>query len=187
MRRPILTAALAIAALLPLAAAAQPGPSGVPDLSPGARVRLTAPAIEGEFHVLDATRDTLVVQRQPGAPVHRVAVGAIQRLDVSRGRRSAMAGFGRGFLIGAGIGAVTGAVSGFADGDDDDASFFSMSAEAKALGGGLFLGLGGGLVGGVVGLGVRGERWERVVAAPRVALVAPPAGRGIGVRVAGAF
>lgn len=187
MRRPLLAAALATAVLLPLAAAALPAQSIVAAVGPGARVRLVAPAVEGEFFVLSATPDTLVVQRDPAAPVHRLAVASLQRLDVSRGRRSAGSGLGRGFLIGAGIGAAVGVASGLASGDDEPGGWFSMSAEDKALGGGVFVGAAGGVIGGLVGLFVRGERWDRLATAPRLALAVPPAGRGVGLRVAGAF
>lgn len=185
MRRPMLAAALALAALAPLAAAplAAQAPA---DSGARVRVRVALPRIAGTFHVLAATPDSLVLQRDPGSPVHRVAVASIERLDVSRGPRSAGAGFGRGLLIGGLIGAGVGIATGLASGSDDPGGFLAMDAEAKALGGGLVLGVGGGLVGGLIGALAPGERWQRVEPG-RVAVVAPPGGRGVGLRLAGAF
>lgn len=182
MHRP-LRAALALAAL-PLAALPLRAQLA---LEPGERVRVVAPALRGTFYVVATTRDSLVVQQDPTAPAHRLAVAEVERLHVDRGRRSTLGGFGRGFAIGGGIGAALGVVSGLASGDDEPGGWFHMSAEDKALGGGLLLGAGGGLVGGLIGALAPGERWERVPTGPRVALVAPPGGRGVGVRIAGAF
>ena len=182
MRRRLQPAALALA----LAALAAPPAAAQAPVDPGARVRVDAPTVDGTFWVVAATRDTLVLQRDSAGPAHRVPVAAIRRLDVSRGRRPPLARFGRGLLIGAGIGAAVGVVSGLASGDDPQ-GFLSLTAEEKAVAGGVLAGVGGATIGGLVGVLGRGERWERVDTGPRVALVAPPAGRGVGVRLAGAF
>lgn len=178
---PALAPALAAALLLaPVAALAQA------HVVPGARVRLAGPGIDGTFHVVHVVPDTMVVQRDPAAPALRVALADLQRMDVSLGRRTALGGFGHGVLVGAGVGAAIGVASGLASGDDDPGGWFAMSAEQKALGGGILAGGAGGLIGGIVGLAVRGERWERA-AIPGARVSVAPAGRGVAVRIAGAF
>lgn len=187
MRRPFraarATLAPALAAALLLAPAAAHAQA---HLVPGARVRLAGPGVDGTYHVVHVVPDTLVVQRDSTAPTLRVALADLQRAEVSLGRRSAFGGFGRGFLIGAGAGAALGVASGLASGDDDQAGWFAMSAGEKAVAGGVLLGGAGGLVGGIIGLAARGERWEHA-ALPGARVSVVPAGRGVAVRIAGAF
>jgi len=179
MRRPLSTAALALAVLL--APAASLGAQAAP-VDSGARVRIVSPTIRGVYRVVASSADTLVLQYAPASPLRHVPVAAIERLDVDR-PRPAGARIGRGLMIGAGIGAGIGVIVGLAAGDDPD-GWSSAGDNAAVLGflGGVVGGVAGALVGGLGS----GERWVPVELG-RMTLVAPPVGRGVGLRVAGAF
>jgi hypothetical protein len=91
--------------------------------------------------------------REPNGQV--VPFGNVREVVVVKRGRGALEGLGIGALIGAG----TGAVMGLASGDDQCEGFclFQMTAEEKAVVGGILMGSLGGLVGLVVGA-VRGSR-----------------------------
>ena len=162
-RRPILAAALALAAAAPLRASRPSTPEGASASSPRRRRHLW---------VLGSTADRPPPSR-PGRPVPASPpFRGDPSADVSLGRRSAARGFGRGLLIGGGIGAGVGIVAGLASGDDDEVGFLAMTAQEKALAGGVVAGLVGGVVGGLIGALGPGERWERVDSG-RIAVVAP--------------
>jgi len=78
--------------------------------------------------------------------VHALPTSDVTSVEIKRGGRGALEGMGIGFLSGATIGAF----GGFASGDDPP-GWFSMTAEQKAAGGGLVLGLSGAIIGLPVG------------------------------------
>jgi hypothetical protein len=145
----------------------------------GLRVRVTAAGaaepLTGTLAFQDAT--TIALLRAPGdtalVPLH-----AVERLEVSRGRRSnAGRGLRRGALIGAAVGAVLGVAL-----MADDGGYFDYGAEAIPLGA-----AGGAMYGSVIGLVVgalsRSEQWAEVPARP--AIVLGPTGGGVaaGIRL----
>ena len=183
-RRP--TAALAAALLLAAAPlAAQPAPAALPDT--GARVRV----VLVDRHRVVGT----LVAREPGRWLVRRARGdtvavtplAVERLDVSLGRRSVARAFWRGAGVGALVGGGVTAV-GFgvlaASGNLRCTDCFFPPVLVVGIGG-TALTVGTTLVGGVIGSFVR-ERWTSVPlpAETRVGVVAVPGGAGVGVRLA---
>lgn len=93
---------------------------------------------------------TIVVQNWNDSISQEIPIGKIDKLKF---RRKGAIGMGAG--IGTGAGILIGLVSGYADGDDTpnpDAWFdFSLTAEEKATGGAIGLGILGGAVGSVIG------------------------------------
>jgi len=176
MRSPLRPALLALALSVcpPIVAAQQPWP-----LEPDQRVRISSPGARGVF-VVQSVGSGEIMLAQASGEVLTVSSGSITRLDVSRGPRPRSAGFGRGLAFGFIGGALVGIVTGLADGDDvcEPGSWciLQMSAEEKALAGGVAFGALGGLAGGVVGAALPGERWQRV--APRAHLTLTPAPGG---------
>lgn len=137
-------------------------------VTPGSRIRASAPSVSSKPFVGDVVAwesDFLVVDArvwQKGTRLNqqvKVAIGSLTKLEVSRGHKSRfLRGLGYGFLIGAAAGTVIGAASG----DDDPSEWFAMSAGEKAVVGAVSLGLLGGIVGGVIGLSSPAEKWEEV-------------------------
>lgn len=141
----------------------------LPPLAPGQRVRVTAP--QHGFQrtaatLLDIRSDTLYVLRVQARSIRgrvvswdsltsAVPVAAIERLDVSRGRRSRWL---QGLGIGMAVGGATGALIGLASGDDEG----GFSAGDNAAIAGIGLGVVGGVVGVLVGAVSRGDRWQEV-------------------------
>jgi len=159
MTRLLIPTLLALACTVP--AFAQASAQAPSQVRPGDGVRVTSPTASGRFVLHEMDAKTLTLRDSSGAAV-RVPLASVTKLSVSLGRRSA----GRGALRGAGLGfaggAVSGIILGFVDGDDPSGGFPSLTAEEKALGYGLLLGVGSGLVGAVVGLASPGEQWESV-------------------------
>jgi len=149
-------------------------------LKPGAKVRMTAPALglnERIGRVQELTGDTLVAQvdamRQGRLQLEmlHVPMSSITKLDVTTGRRGH-------WLEGAGIGFLFGVVTGAASGDDPSDQWFAYSAGEKAMMGGL----GFGLIGAGVGALIKSDKWSEVpLDQVRPRLVAQQDGVGVGV------
>ena len=152
MRRATLL--IAVLVLTPLTTAAGQGAIA----APGARIRVSAQGLAttqvvGTVVALHA--DTLVLAPQSGRGLLALPLESVQRLDVSRGRKS-LAG------AGAGIGGVIGAVSGAVWGAASCAEPSFVAPEQCAIMGGLLVGAGGALLGAVVGALSKTERWQEV-------------------------
>ena len=151
---------------------------GTPWVTPGAKVRVTAPTLGLDAQVgrVRETRgDTLVLETDVMRGGHlradtvHVAMATVTRLDVRTG--------GRGhWLEGAGIGLALGLAIGAAS---DDGSSRAYAPSAPAMGGGLL-----GILGAVIGGSIKSDRWSEMPldrVQPR--LVALQDGVGIGVAV----
>ena len=178
-RSPVAVVAALLAATAAAPAAAQPEV-----LVPGVRVRVSAPkhharALTGSLVRVEndsiwiralrqgsawrlGERDASAATGGAAAPdtLWVAPVDALTRLDVSRGRRSRLAGMawgaGKGILYAGGVGAVVGTVI------PDDNEFLYESPAGGAVFWGIFLGTLGGGVGALYGLASPGERWQRV-------------------------
>ncbi len=153
-----------ILALLPLASL---GAQEISDkITPGTRVRVSAPAVAknrivGTVVSVDSTR--IVLQATPSTdhqpPPLTVPWAAMQRLELSQGRKwsggRTAAGAGIGLLAGALVGAGIGAVAPSPSFDEDDGQAVS------ALVGGI-VGAGSGLVLGAIIGALPHERWQMV-------------------------
>jgi hypothetical protein len=144
-------------------------------LREGDRVRVSAEAATGIFIVLRLTGDTLVVHPPESSENLRLPFNSLQRLELSRGARSAGARAIRGAGIGMAIGGGAGVTIGLASGDDRD-GFIRFTAVDKALIFGVLLGGAGAIAGSIAGLASPGERWERVRLQERVAFSMSHAG-----------
>lgn len=161
------------------------GAQPVPGVSPGRRVRVTAPTVGAKG--LDATvesirGDTLVLRvivdpwlARYGYPVDtgvRVALGVVERLEVRRSVR------GSRLATGFAVGVISGAALGFALGNDE---FPVREALATTLA----------PVGGLVGLVtayVSAERWQPVpLEGPGVGVGARRRGPGIALGLSAIF
>jgi hypothetical protein len=178
--KPFLVAVL-LAAAVPVAAQ-EPA-----HVSTGDKVRLT-PTGAGRFKatVLDVQPDALVVRLGEGAP-RRIALSGLSRLEVARGRRGHVL---QGALIGFLPGFVLGAYAGNALGCDDQGA--DCTDVGAAVAGGLMAGGVTALAGGLVGLAVRGDRWQKVElpagrTAPKVAAALAPLPGGVGARITLSF
>ena len=126
-----------------------------PVVKPGDRVRIMAPSVSrapfaGTLVTLQT--DSLVVQG--GANTWRLSLASVERVELSRGRKSnVLLGAGIGLLVGAGIGAMIGSGC--------DTELFATKGECIALGAGVFGGAGA-LVGAISGALTRTERWAEV-------------------------
>jgi hypothetical protein len=166
-------------AVLVLAAATAAAADEAAAVAAGDKVRL-APAGGRRFSavVVEAEGDTLMVRTSPDGPPTRVPLAGLRRLEVARGRRGhvlqgTLIGFVPGFLFGAYVGNVLGC--------DDQGPH--CSDPGAALAGGAMVGGITAVAGGLVGLAVRGDRWQDVaVARPRarvgVSVLPVPGGRG---------
>jgi hypothetical protein len=141
---------LATFASLPIASAQSPL------LTPGARLRVSAPPAnisESKGTLLQATADSITIAFY-GRPVPvTLPIADVSLLHVTTGKNR-----GVGLLRGAGLGLVAGALVGFALGsaaEEDCAE--DCWALGAALGGGA-----GFVVGGIVGVVVAPDRWETV-------------------------
>lgn len=167
-------ALLLFSALTPVRAPAQ-------ILSPGARLRITAPAQQVDRRVaslIAARGDTLTVRYEGAADPVNLPVGQLTRVEVSRGRHGHL-------LTGAVAGLVAGTVVGGAIGasyDDEESAWVSPIIFVLAAG----LGASAGLVaGGVTGAAIRTERWVTIppsLLRPTVGMWRPAEG-GLGLRV----
>jgi hypothetical protein len=163
MRCPLHVALLAMALAVgaPLLVAQQPFP-----MEPDQRVRISSSGQRGVFVVQTVGSGELMLVEVASGRVLTISNGSITRLDVSRGARPRSAAFGRGFTLGFTGGALVGIATGIAAGDDvcppSSWCLFQMSAEEKALAGGIGFGALGGLAGGIIGAAWPGERWQRI-------------------------
>jgi hypothetical protein len=163
------------------------------ELQPGAKVRVTAPALLGgvyEAVVGSRTADTLALVRS-GSPTLQVPVSALSSASLSRGR-SRSAGAKRGVLWGAGIGLAVGALA-VATSEEFRTECYSSRSDIYVLNCGgptraqavASVTLGGAIWGLGIGALVGRERWEALSVAPRVGAVlkGAPGGVRLGLRV----
>ena len=147
-------------------------------LKPGAKVRITAPALGmservGRLQVLNG--DTLVVQveaRRQGrlqVGVLQVPMPAIAKLDVRTGRRGH-------WLEGAGIGFALGLALGAASGEGSSDSHVEIPTPLAA-------GISVGILGAIIGQSIKSDKWSEVpLDQLRPRLIAQQDGRvGLGV------
>lgn len=134
-------------------------------VSPGDRVRVTAPRVDlskGIGTVAALGADTILVAVEGGANALALPLSDVKKLEVYRGTKSqAGRGAGIGFLVGAGMGTLLGALgSGMCgmEGDPEPGCVAGFTIGAALLGGGvgLLLGVGIGAASG------RTDRWETV-------------------------
>ena len=170
---------------------------GAPALTPGQRVRVTAPAagLDRTVGTIRAVRGRVIVlepewarpaRSRPGRPADslgvQVSLDSVRSLEVSLGTRSH-------FWSGAGTGAVVGGV-GLAIVGAASAStcqgFICFSPAAVAGAGLVAGGLIGGLLGGIIGAAIITDRWVNVpLGGDRLSLRVAPGGRlGLGASLA---
>ena len=151
-------------------------------LTPGQRVRLTAPSlgIERQPAVVEERRgDALVVAADSAMSI---PVTSLTRLEVYQGRHGHFwKGAGIGFLAGAVAGALLGPLLAECPSYGCDTS----PAVQGAVGGVVF-GVAGGVVGGVLGAFARSDRWEEVPLG-QLGLRAVPRHDGFGIAVGARF
>jgi hypothetical protein len=168
-RRPIMRTIPLLFTLTVLAST----PAIAQPLNPGSTVRLQAGPITGEFTVLEATSELLVVRSRHQSAEYSIPMDAVRRLDllveiprserVRRGARGGLiAGSTIGVLAGFGVGA---ALQGDPMFDVSTASILAGAAMFGAVGG--LVGLG---VGSIAGHNAPTEHWQRVPLAGGVAV-----------------
>jgi len=175
-----------------------PNPESIVWLTPGQRVRVTAPSagiINQTGTLVGMAGDSIVlrglgVKRSDSATVpdssrRAVPLGSVTRFEISRGTESNRKGAA---LVGALIGAVGGGVLGGSGGCDLEIGFRVQHFSCAVLGA-----IGGAVVGGAAGAVVGGflhsEHWEQVpldqLQRVRVRIASPPRGRlGLGAFLA---
>ena len=168
---PVLALSLSLAAPL----AAQEEAPVLVEVDSLARVRVTQRATETHSPerftgaLVAAGRDSLVIGPDRMAGTLVLPVSAVERLEVSRGRRgvgrSALRGAKYGFLGGLAVSALFFVAVAVDDGDCGDCF---ISAEAAAAIGSVMVTSTATLVGGVVGALSPGERWVRVTVPVRI-------------------
>lgn len=172
----MLVAAVFAAAL----AGAEPPPSNWP--AAGERVRLTTLTSPGEQNgvVVETDAESLTVSLGVGKPPVRVPLGSVKRLEVARGRRTAVK---EGAIGGGVLGTVLGvlAVTGLSQALCEGGADCTASGEGYLVGAGIF-GVGGAGLGALIGLAIKKDRWERVPVG-RVRVGWEPARGGVGVQV----
>lgn len=174
---------LLLAALLPTFPAAASAQDLAP-VAPGSRIRILAapqllnPAdasrpwrradlLRGEFLVGSVRGDTLILHSRAGADGLPMPVSRLVRLEVNAGRRSPVAGLGRGMLGGLLVGGPLGGLAGLVSYSLEDRASCPVTCvrfgPEVAIAAGAVLGLAGGtVVGGIVGALRPGSRWEPV-------------------------
>lgn len=193
MMRTLIAAGLAVA-VTPLSAQSSRA------VQPGARVRVSAPALGKEklvAGVLSMRNDSLVVQVAGRTDSVALALNDLRSLERSKGMRRQ---FWRTFLLGTSAGvALGGAIGYMLPAEEEPSRLCYDSRDRKRVipcrphavrDGNVQLGMAvvggvGEIVGLVVGLKRRVERWERIEQSDwtsRVSLV-PAASRGLAVRV----
>lgn len=174
MRR---TVAFALALAVPAPAVSLDAQAVPVALAAGTRVRLTTDALgKGVYSVVRATADTLVVTPRGAAMPQSVPIAAVRRLEVSLGRRSRLAGAGRGAAYGLIGGVVTGVARGYLGGGTEAApgAEGDRSAGDNAALYGIIFGVLGGIGGSIVGVIRPGERWRRMSLQPSVGVLPNP-------------
>jgi hypothetical protein len=169
------------------------GGIAVAQVQPGARLRLTHPCDQtgqpgaggdrtgcrSEGTLVLWQGDTLTVAS--GQSITRYGVGAISRLQVSRGTRShRLAGAGIGFLAGGGVAAAVLYTGGSTSQCDQSANQDAMST-GECIGLTALGGLAGAGLGAIVGGFFRTERWEDVPLEQLRVSLGPLAGRRLGL------
>jgi hypothetical protein len=126
-------------------------------LASGARVRIFAPDLLGPGaligNVVALRGDTLVVRKaDAGGADLCLSLARLERLEVSRGRRSRGTGAALGFLLGAAVGAFYGEAGhpGLAHTDISETGETAIYAGVA------------GLLGAAIGAAVGGERWKHM-------------------------
>jgi hypothetical protein len=133
------------------------GAQGSPPLEPGSRVRVsvTEPGSRPFVGTLEALQDERLLLRVDEHS-HPIPIGAIRRVEVSRGRRSST----RWTAIGAIAGGAAGALAGGCLANRDDYGVLCGGQnDTKYVIGGITGGLAGGALAAWLG---RSERWETV-------------------------
>jgi hypothetical protein len=123
---------------------------------PGDRIRIWP--IDGpRVGILDSLQTGLIVLRGQ-APV---ALVPGQRIDIAVGLRGhGLEGVGIGFLVGGAIGAAAAKMRSDGSGSMD----IGAAVGGLAIGAGILVG--STIIGGIVGKGIKGDRWQRVVSWP---------------------
>lgn len=152
-----LAAAIALAAALisPPASAAQPA-----SLTPGARVRISAPDLDLRNRagkIVRATEDSVTIDFRGRRPPVTMPIESLSRMEVSTGKRS-RAGLARGVGIGLLIGAAIGSVIASALSEGTCADECQRGSRVLVRGGGVA----GAVLGGVIGVATAPDRWEEV-------------------------
>jgi hypothetical protein len=141
-----------------------------PPLHAGDQLRVRSGGGSARYAVVEAGRDTLLLERHAGGPRISLALADIRSLERSTGPRSRGQGMARhgaiGWLLGTGVGVGLGLVAG----DDPPNRIVSFSAGDKALAAGLIFGTLGGIIGAVAGAATPGEAWEPVRLPARVSI-----------------
>lgn len=180
---------LCAAMILFVAPSRLPAQRAIMDLQPGARVRVTIPALGGDR--LDAllsakTGDSLVLIRAGYSPM-TVAVSTITAADVYRGRSrgaGARRGVKWGAIIGAALGAlaIVGNTNYFDEVCEPPPGTCDRVSDVEAFAAFTLTGVG---YGAAIGAIARVNRWERLsLPDKRVSLLTDPARRQLGVRFA---
>lgn len=129
-------------------------------LSPGRRVRVTAPDHDmrgATGRVLRLTVDSLTIDRDGARPDVTLAVHAVTRIQVSTGKRHGLGfvqGAGAGFMIGTFVGIAFGALQYYSCSKEECELWFLLTVPAGA-GAGL-------IIGSIVGAARPPDRWEDV-------------------------
>jgi len=156
MRRPLVCLVVlgVMSGLAPQASAQSSLPIAVDQ-----RVRIWTDAANATTGRIIAVTPNTVRVAADGGDEASLAVAAIRRVEISRGRTSRGTGFKRGALRGALILASIGAVSNALQHEQigEDGATVTEAALLGIWSGGLF----GGLIGGAIGAARSGDRWEQ--------------------------
>lgn len=153
-------------------------------VSPGARVRVTAPALAskklvGTVQKLDA--DTLTLNVKGWRTPLLIPLRSLDCLEMSRERKSRfLQGLGAGVLVGIGAGLV-GYGYGLQQAEDPDNPTSEEEAGAGQIGilAGLAVGLPAALIGGVIGAMLNIEKWDKIPIRKARLGLKPYGGRGL--------
>lgn len=147
-------------------------PCAALEVSPGTRVRVTAPSIAehrivGTIVTIGADTLTLKTKRKVEpfilnsngqAETLAIPFASVTKLEVIRGKK-------RNVVKGAGIGVVVGGLSGvvygFSEGDDPPGGILGWTAKEKAAMLGIMGSLSGGVLGALIGALKTTDRWEK--------------------------
>jgi hypothetical protein len=142
-------------------------------LTPGSRVRITAPQLDVQPFVgtlVGLGSDGLLVKRGRSHVPTLIPRSFVVRLEVSGGRKSQA---GRGTLIGAGVGAMPGLLLTFGDYNSDTEPSPGVVAAVGAAS--------GAAVGAAIGWALKSEDWQPAELPAVAAGVTPLPGGGLGV------
>ena len=148
-----------------------------PSVEVGRTVRLKTESVShwlvGTLVALDG--DSLRVQRAADGTVVAIGQHDVTRLQIRSGRHS---NWRLGAFIGCLIGGASGGIIGHSHGGAHD--FLALSAEDKAILGGLAGAAGGVLVGGIIGAATHSDSWVAMPVRPAQVSLAP---HGLGLAV----